>query len=159
MAGHCVRVLAFGLGLLCATSVLAQGGDAWSTVGTTPERPALTFSRDGTPLLVMMCEGISMSFQVRGFTLQQSFPQPELAIAVKDARRGKHPDTRMIGDQAALETTYPIADSVLDAIAAGGSIEAVFAGQSQVFPSPPEGMRTGFSAGCAALVPAGMRRS
>jgi hypothetical protein len=66
----------------------------WDTAGMTRERPALSYSEDGRPRLVMTCQGTATSLQVRGFMAAQSWPQPILTIKFGAAERSARPICR-----------------------------------------------------------------
>ena len=142
------------------TQAFSQQG-AWSTAGMTADRPVLSYFAPGdTPSFVMTCHQIGdMRFHVKGFAAAQRWPQPALTVSFGKVERSKLPDLRLIGDRTSFETEFSITDSVLDSIAQGLPVKARFDGQEQLFPAPPEGMRREFARRCAALVPAGMRRS
>ncbi len=137
-----------------ASRDIARG---WDTAGSTDARPALTYWGDNRPTLVLTCRGISTMVQVRGLEPKQAWPQPPLEIRFGDTVRSKVPDVRNIGDQVAFETSFGIADAVLDRISDGSAIVVSFNNQSATFPAPPAEDRRLFSQRCASLVPAGMR--
>lgn len=129
----------------------------WDTAGSTDARPALTYWGDSRPTLVLTCRGITTAVQVRGLEPEQAWPQPALEIRFGDTVRSKVPDVRNIGTQVAFETSFAIADAVLDRISDGSTIVVSFNNQSATFPAPPAEDRRLFSQRCARLVPAGMR--
>ena len=129
----------------------------WDAAGSTDARPALTYWGDNRPTLVLTCRGISTAVQVRGLEPKQAWPQPPLEIRFGDTARSKVPDVRNIGAQVAFETSFAIADAVLDRISDGSAIVVSFNSQSATFPAPPAEDRRLFSQRCARLVPAGMR--
>lgn len=131
----------------------------WTAVGSNRTRPALSYFEVGRPAMVLTCEGVSISVQVRGFTPKQAWPQPEMMIRLGGVTRSASPDVRNIGTQVAYEFHFGIADEVLQQIAVSAPITVDFNGETRTFPSPPDDLRRSFIDECAALVPPGMRAS
>ncbi|CAN5495479.1 hypothetical protein BH10PSE18_BH10PSE18_08540 [soil metagenome] len=98
-----------------------------------------------------------MKFQVRDFIAAQQWPQPPLTLVIGNVMRSQRPDVRLIGEQTALEASFGIANSILDAFFRGDQLQAAFNGQKKSYPVPPEEMRRNFSRNCAVLVPESMR--
>ncbi|MDB5420100.1 MAG: hypothetical protein JWR59_47 [Brevundimonas sp.] len=130
---------------------------SWDTAGSTDARPALVYWADNRPTLILTCRDISIHIQVRGLEPEQAWPQPTLEVRFGDTVRSKVPDVRNIGNQVAFETSFAIADAVLDRISEGSAIVVSFNNQSATFPAPSAEDRRLFSQRCAHLVPAGMR--
>lgn len=130
---------------------------SWDTAGSTDARPTLIYWADSRPTLILTCQYISTHVQVRGLEPEQAWPQPTLEIRFGDTVRSKVPDVRNIGNQVAFETSFGIADAVLDRISEGSAIVVSFNNQTATFPVPPAEDRRLFSQRCARLVPAGMR--
>lgn len=151
--------LASAVLVLFATSSppsLAQAFSGWLSP-TLASKPSLIMSSQGQPLLVLMCEGTQIQFQVRGFVAAQQWPQPQLTLALGSVTRSKLPDLRLIGDETGVSISFDIADSVLGAISRGEPLRATFNGQEKNYAPPPEELRSEFSKNCAALVHPGMR--
>lgn len=132
---------------------------AWTAVGSSRMRPALSYYEDGGPMMVLTCQGVTTNVRVRGFAPKQAWPQPDMTIRLGAITRLASPDVRNIGTQVAYEFGFAIADEVLQQIGAAAPIHVDFDGQRRAFPSPPEELRRSFAQGCAGLVPAGMRAS
>ena len=135
------------------------GPVAWTAVGSSRARPALSYYEGGRPMMVLTCQDVSTHVQVRGFTPKQAWPQQEMMIRLGEVTRSASPDVRNIGTQVAYEFRFGIADDVLRQLAVSAPIAVDFDGQSRTFPSPPDDLRRGFAEGCAGLVPPGMSAS
>jgi hypothetical protein len=131
----------------------------WTAIGSLKSRPALIHIETGQPTLILTCERTSTTTQIRGFVPMQAWPQPSVRLSFGDVGRSFVPDVRNIGDQVAFESSFPISDDVLEAVAAGKPVRASFSGETMEFPPPPAALRRDFSEKCAALVPPGMRKS
>jgi hypothetical protein len=140
-----------------------SGGDhsatGWTTTGSIPSRPALVHLDTGQPTLVLTCQQVSTTVQVRGLQPEQAWPQSSLSLAFGDIERSYVPDVRNVGDQIAFEGSFQISDEVLAAISNREPIRVRFSGQELDYPGVPVGLSKEFSDGCAALVPPGMRVS
>ncbi len=134
-------------------------GEGWTPVGSVTDRPALSLYENRHPIMVLTCEGVQTAVQVRGLQPKQAWPQPPLTVQFGTATRTKVPDVRNIGEQVAYDIKFPIADDVLEQIGANAPITVAFNGQSRTFPPFPDDRGREFAEGCAALVPAGMRRA
>ena len=135
----------------------AGNTEGWNAVGSTSDRPALTFYENARPALILACNGTQMKVQVRGFTPKQAWPQPELTIRTGAALRAETPDVRNIGDQVAYEVGFAIADEVLALMSGGGPVAIEFNNQNRTFANIPAVQAKEFTDRCASLVPSGMR--
>lgn len=145
--------------LLAFQSTMQVAPTGWEFAGVTASRPALSYYEKGRPRLVMTCSDFQTSVQVRGFDAAQQWPQPTLSIKFHAVERAATPNLAMIGDQTAFTINFPISDSVLASLRDGAAITASYRGQTHSFPLIPKAYRTDFVEKCAALVPAGMRKS
>jgi hypothetical protein len=145
--------------LLASAPEPAGGGHPgrWDAAGITPSRPAMTYSEEGRPVVVLTCLSTDMYVQLRGFAAAQSWPQPKLVLRFGDAVRERAPDMALIGDQTALSLSFPINDHILVSVRDGIPIRAKFNGQERTYPAAPEAIRREFSQTCAGLVAPEMR--
>jgi hypothetical protein len=137
---------------------------AWSAALSTPNLPAISYDlvrraappvvKASAPLVIVECKDTQMLVQVRGLTPLQAFPQPELKIGTARVQRAKHPDVIMFGDdKAALEITFPIKTSILNAIGAAQPLHIRFDTQHEKFPAVPPAMAKKFTDACRASLP------
>lgn len=131
--------------------------DDWRYFSVSAIGPSLAYPSKPPFKLVIGCKDTQISFHVRGLEPKQQWPQPELEIAVGLASRAKRPDLSYSGGNTGFATSFPIADSILNAIRAGEPIVVSFSDQRVKYPSAPEPMRKEFANKCAAFVPPGMR--
>lgn len=112
-----------------------------------------------TPQVMLVCEGLSMTAIVRGFSPRDAWPQPEMDLRVGEAvvRTGS-PRVKGEADDPALEYAFSIADEILEPLAQGASIAFTFDGQIISAPTISEPWRSRFVKACGDLVHPGMRR-
>ena len=142
----------------------SSGGEEWRGFFR-PAVPAVAFlvpnpskPYSATPQVMLVCEGLSMTAIVRGFSPRDAWPQPEMDLRVGDVVRTGSPRVKGEADDPALEYAFSIADEILEPLAHGASIAFTFDGQTISAPTISEPWRSRFVKACGDLVHPGMRR-
>ncbi|WP_200865130.1 MULTISPECIES: helix-turn-helix transcriptional regulator [Brevundimonas] len=149
--------------------VPVTGGDSttreWRVMSASSTVPAITYlvpstenSRVSIPTVVLSCRSVSLHVRVRGFTPENSWPQPPLTTRIGAAERMGSPEVNASGEKPALGYAFAIADEVLEPLAQGEAISFEFNGTTVAVPTIPEEMREQFVERCGGLVHPGMRR-
>lgn len=132
--------------------------DGWRYFDVSAKGPSLAYPNDAPFYrLIISCKEPNISFHVRGLEPKQQWPQPELAVTIGSVSRTDRPDLSYSKGSTAFATSFPIADSILNAIRSGAAITTTFGGQRVSYPAPPAAMRMDFAAKCEAYVPPEMR--
>ncbi|NSX34700.1 helix-turn-helix transcriptional regulator [Brevundimonas vesicularis] len=142
----------------------SSGGEEWRGFFR-PNVPAVAFlvpnpskPYSATPQIMLVCEGLSMTAIVRGFSPHDAWPQPEMDLRVGDVVRTGSPRVKGEADDPALEYAFSIADEILEPLAQGAPIAFTFDGQTISAPTISEPWRSRFVKACGDLVHPGMRR-
>lgn len=141
-----------------ATGQEWRGMSGANTLGVAFLTPNPSNSFTFIPKVVLFCEGLSITAVVRGFTPQDSWPQPAMEMRIGDAVRTGLPQVAAAPDTAALQYSFAISDEILEPLAQGEPITFTFDGQTIQAPAISEPERSRFTRACGALVHPGMRR-
>lgn len=136
----------------------------WRIMSAAANSPAITFlvpspesSTVSIPTVTIECRSISVTVRVRGFTPQNSWPQPALTTRFGKAQRTGFPEVTATGETPTLGYSFAIADEMLEPLGRGEPISFEFNGDTIEAPTIPELQRSQFVERCSALVHPGMR--